>query len=29
VPGSRSMWAIGFLVDSSTPEFGEILRFGG
>jgi hypothetical protein len=29
VPGSRSMWAIGFLVDGSTPEFGAILRFGG
>jgi hypothetical protein len=29
VPGSRSMWAIGFLVDGSKPEFGEILRFGG
>lgn len=28
VPSGRSMWAIGFLVDGSTPEFGEIWRFG-
>lgn len=28
VPGSRSMWAIGFLVRGSVPEFGEILGFG-
>jgi hypothetical protein len=27
VPGSQSMWAIGFLVSGSTPEFGEILGY--
>jgi hypothetical protein len=28
VPRSRSMWAIGFLISGSTPEFGAIMRFG-
>ncbi len=29
VPGSRSMWSIGFLVSGSTPEYGAEWRFAG
>lgn len=28
VPGSTSMWSIGFLVSGSTPEYGTIMGYG-
>ncbi len=27
IPGTKSLWAIGFLVSGSTPEYGEIIRY--
>ncbi len=28
VPGSRTMWAMGFLINGSIPELGEVIGFG-